>query len=622
MNILSVENVSIIYGDKTLFKDISIHLNKGEKVALIAKNGTGKSSLLRTIVGLQPSDSASKIYIHKDITVGYLEQEPEMTGNATVMEEIFRSNTPILNAVRHYENCLLTNVDANTLQKAMEQMDILQAWDVESRLKTILNKLKITDLQQRVQTLSGGQRKRLALSRLLLEEPGLMLLDEPTNHLDPDMIDWLADYLKSDRFTILFITHDRYFLDKISTEIVELENGETQVYRGNYNYFVEKKAERREAENANILRAKNVYRKELEWMRMTPQARTTKAKARIDRFEDVEKNAHRKLETDAVEIEIMPQRLGAKIIELHHVSKGYGKGDLIHKFSYKFKRFEKLGIVGKNGVGKSTFLNLITQREKPDSGEVIIGDTVKIAFYTQDGLKLKADKRVIEAVRDVAEYIPLTRGQKLTAAQLCERFLFDNNAQYTYVSKLSGGEKRRLFLLTLLMQNPNFLILDEPTNDLDILTMNVLEEFLEYFPGCVVTVSHDRHFLDKIADHIFVFEGNGVIRDFNGTYSDYLEQEKQKPKEKILQNTKEKKEIKQDIDNSQSKRKLTFNEQRELEKIDKELPILETKKQELEKYISENGNEKYEVLQGKINELTAVCQTIETYTNRWFELSE
>jgi ATP-binding cassette subfamily F protein uup len=622
LNYLALEGVNRIYGDKVLFKNLNLYLNKGDKTALIAKNGTGKSSLLKTIMGIEPADNNDAIVqINKNIRIGYVPQEPELVSNNTVMEEIFRAKSPLFNAVRAYETCLIENVGGQKFERAMEDMETLQAWDLENKLKTILGKLKINDLHQKVQTLSGGQKKRVALAQILLEEPEVMILDEPTNHLDPEMIDWLADYISQERFSILLVTHDRYFMDKVCNEILELENGETYKYRGNYAYYVEKKAERQAAENANILRTKNIYRKELEWMRMTPQARSTKAKARIDRFEDIEKNAHRKIENQNVELEIVPQRLGAKVIELHNVSKAFGNNIMLQKFSYKFKRFEKVGIVGKNGVGKSTFLNLITKRDKPDSGEIILGDTLKLAFYTQDGLQLKTDKRVIEVVRDVAEYIPLTRGQKLTAAQLCERFLFDNNAQYNYVSKLSGGEKRRLYLLTLLMSNPNFLILDEPTNDLDIMTLNVLEEFLEFFPGCVLIVSHDRHFLDKIADHIFVFEGNGIIRDFNGTYSEYLESEKVQKKPEIQQQKAkidtEKTELKPEI----VKRKLSNKEHRELIEIENKLPELEKEKKQLEQTIAEQ-NVPYEQMESKIKRLTEVCVEIDEKTMRWLELNE
>lgn len=622
MNYLTVEGLNRIYGDKILFKNLNFHLNKGDKIALIAKNGTGKSSLLKTIVGIEPPDNNDAIIrLHKSAHIGYVPQEPELNENNTVLEDIFRAKTPLFNTVREYENCIFANITGERLERAMEQMEVMQAWDLENKLKTILGKLKIENLHQKVNTLSGGQKKRVALAQLLLEEPEVMILDEPTNHLDPEMIDWLADYLSQERFSILLVSHDRYFMDKVCNEIIELENGETFKYKGNYQYYVEKKAERQAAENANILRSKNIYRKELEWMRMTPQARSTKAKARIDRFEEVEKNAHRKIESQNVELEIVPQRLGSKIIELHKVSKVYGNKIMLDKFSYKFKRFEKVGIVGKNGVGKSTFLNLLTKREKPDSGEIIIGETLKITFYTQDGLQLKSDKRVIEVVRDVAEFIPLTRGQKLTAAQLCERFLFDNNAQYNYVSKLSGGEKRRLYLLTLLMSNPNFLILDEPTNDLDIMTLNVLEEFLEFFPGCVLIVSHDRHFLDKIADHIFVFEGNGIIRDFNGTYSEYLEWEKTQKKSENNIPKSNTELLKANVKAEANKKKLSNKEQRELSEIETSLPLLEKEKKELESNISEN-NLPYEQMENKLKRLSEICLEIDEKTLRWLELND
>jgi len=622
LNYLTVEGLNRIYGDKILFKNLNFHLNKGDKIALIAKNGTGKSSLLKTIVGIEPPDNNDAIIrLHKSAHIGYVPQEPELNENNTVLEDIFRAKTPLFNTVREYENCIFANITGERLERAMEQMEVMQAWDLENKLKTILGKLKIENLHQKVNTLSGGQKKRVALAQLLLEEPEVMILDEPTNHLDPEMIDWLADYLSQERFSILLVSHDRYFMDKVCNEIIELENGETFKYKGNYQYYVEKKAERQAAENANILRSKNIYRKELEWMRMTPQARSTKAKARIDRFEEVEKNAHRKIESQNVELEIVPQRLGSKIIELHKVSKVYGNKIMLDKFSYKFKRFEKVGIVGKNGVGKSTFLNLLTKREKPDSGEIIIGETLKITFYTQDGLQLKSDKRVIEVVRDVAEFIPLTRGQKLTAAQLCERFLFDNNAQYNYVSKLSGGEKRRLYLLTLLMSNPNFLILDEPTNDLDIMTLNVLEEFLEFFPGCVLIVSHDRHFLDKIADHIFVFEGNGIIRDFNGTYSEYLEWEKTQKKSENNIPKSNTELLKANVKAEANKKKLSNKEQRELSEIETSLPLLEKEKKELESNISEN-NLPYEQMENKLKRLSEICLEIDEKTLRWLELND
>ena len=522
MNYLTLENVTKSYGDKVLFRDISLHINKGDKVALVAENGTGKTTLLRVIAGEEGGEGENcKIEIWRHLRIGYLKQEPEFDEKLSVLDTVFAGDDERSRTLRAYEQALLKNTSEERLQELVQKMDDLKAWTFESTAKEILFKFNITGLDQPVGSLSGGQQKRLALARLLIQEPDFLILDEPTNHLDLEMIEWLEEYLRRSSLTVFLVTHDRYFLERVCNYIVELDAGSLYKYTGNYSEFLHKKTTREENQRIEKHKAKQLMKKELDWMRRMPKARGTKSKSRINAFDDIEAKAKQSVGTEKVQIDLKGERLGTKILELRHISKRFDDLVLIDDFLYKFKRNERVGIAGKNGTGKTTFLRIITEQMKPDSGSVVIGSTVKFGYYSQDGIQLKEDKRVIDVIRDIAEYIPLDKGQKLTARQLLERFLFDAKKQQVYASQLSGGERRRLYLLTVLMQNPNFLILDEPTNDLDIITLNVLEEFLLQFPGCVVVVSHDRYFMDKIVDHLFVFEGNGKVRDFNGNYTQY-----------------------------------------------------------------------------------------------------
>ena len=525
---LELKEVSKIYGEKILFDRVSLQVAKNTKVALVAKNGTGKSTLLRVAAGIDlPEGLTSERYVHKDARMAYLPQEPDFGENATVMDAVFDSDNQMVRAVRNYEEALSRPEDTDRLLKASARMDELRAWDVESRIKEVLSKLNVDRYDQKVSTLSGGQRKRVALAKLIIDEPDLIILDEPTNHLDLDMIEWLEEWLQSSNLTVLMVTHDRYFLERVCNRIIELDGGEIFHYTGNYSQFLEKKATREETSAAELDKDRKRMKKELEWVRRMPSGRGTKAKSRLSAFAELKNKVTGHRAEGELTIEIKGQRLGGKILEAYNISKSYGEKELVKGFSYKFKKNERVGIVGKNGAGKSTLLHMLTKELEPDTGKVIHGVNTHFGYYTQDGINLDNDKRVIEAIREIAEFIPLEKGQKLTARGLLNRFMFPDKQQQVYVSQLSGGEKRRLYLLTILMRNPNFLILDEPTNDLDIMTLNVLEDFLVDFPGCVLIVSHDRFFLDKIADHLFIFEEAGDIRDWNGLYSEYRETRKE-----------------------------------------------------------------------------------------------
>ena len=633
MNYLRAEQVTKRYGDRVLFENLTFSIEQGDKIALIAKNGTGKTNLLNILAGADTSDAGGKVIIDKNISVAYLPQEPEFDKTLKVWDALFNSNNELLNTVAEYEEVLaLSETDhsdkvMSKLQSVMERMDALNAWDYESRVKQILSKLNITRYEQSIESLSGGQRKRLALAKILIQTPDLVIMDEPTNHLDVDMIEWLEGFLKSSDITLFLVTHDRYFLDAVCNEIIELDGGKLYTYKGNYAYFIEKKAEREFNLEREIDKAKNLYRKEIEWMRRQPKARGTKQKARIDAFYETKEKAQQKIENKKVELDMKMQRLGGKIIELSNISKAYGDQKIIENFSYIFKPGERIGIIGRNGVGKSTFLNVLMELEAIDSGHISKGDTVVYGYYSQTGLQIKEDKRVLEVVKDIADYIELGRGEQVTATQLCKRFLFDDKMQHTFVSKLSGGERRRLFLLTVLMKNPNFLILDEPTNDLDIQTLNVLEDFLEHYKGCLLVVTHDRYFMDKLADHLFVFEGEGKIRDFNGNYQDYLnEQEELKLQPKSAEKeielpTKESTLVQTIPSTAQAKRKLSYKEQLELEQIDKEIPILEQQKQQLTEQLN-SGSNNHEELLAWGNALEDVNRKLDEMGMRWLELSE
>ncbi|MBL0281696.1 MAG: ABC-F family ATP-binding cassette domain-containing protein [Bacteroidetes bacterium] len=632
MNYLTVEGLSKIYDTKVLFNGISFSINRGQKVALVARNGAGKSTLLRIIMGKDIADSG-KVQVHKSITTGYLEQEPALNENLSIIDNVLSSDAPAIKAIKAYEQALLdqehdyNDITAAALERAHEQMAVLNAWDYELRIKQILFQLKITDLEQKVSTLSGGQKKRIALSKLLIEEPDFVIMDEPTNHLDIGMVEWLEEYLSLRNMTLLLVTHDRYFLDRVCTEIIEMADGQIFQYKGNYSLYVEKKAHRDMVEAAELDKVKNTYRRELEWVRRMPKARTTKSKSRLDAFEDIAAKATAKKKEDQLVLDVKMTRMGGKILEMVKVSKNFGDLKIVDQFTYLFKQYDKVGIVGKNGVGKTTFLNLIMELEKPSAGKITTGETIIYGYYSQEGMLIKEDKRVIEVVKDIAEFIPLADGSKLSASQLLTRFQFEPETQYTYVSKLSGGEKRRLYLMTILIKNPNFLILDEPTNDLDILTLSILEEFLADFKGCLLIVSHDRYFMDRLVDHLFVFEGDGVIKDFPGNYSDWrVYQEAMKAEKQEEQKQLNKKEIVEEkkiveVKPVVEKRKMSFKEKREFEMLENEIAELEIKKADLEKQLLDSGLS-HEALFEISAQLTTTMSAIDEKSMRWLELSE
>ncbi len=617
MNYLSVENIAKAYGERVLFEDISFGINEGQKVGFIAKNGTGKTSLLDILAGFDAPD-AGKVVYRKDITTAFLPQEPNLDPNLTVEETIFSSDNEILNIINRYEKALKNPDDAEAYQKAFEEMDAAQAWDFETQYKQILFKLKLDDLSKQVKHLSGGQKKRLALTVMLLQKPNFIIMDEPTNHLDLDMIEWLEEYFKKENFTIFMVTHDRYFLERVCNEIVELDHGNLYTYKGNYAYYLEKKDARMAQEATNTEKAKQLYKKELEWMRRQPKARTTKSKSRIDDFQDIKDRAHKRRQDHEVQLELNMERLGSKIVELHNIGKSFQDKQLLENFNYNFKRGERIGIIGKNGTGKSTFLNILTGGIKPDTGKVVIGETIKFGYYTQSGIKIKPGQKVIEVIREFGDYIPLKKGRQISAQQLLERFLFDRKKQYDFVEKLSGGERKRLYLCTVLIQNPNFLILDEPTNDLDIVTLNVLESFLLDFPGCLLVVSHDRYFMDKIVDHLFVFQGNAEVQDFPGNYTDYRAYEDSAIIEAREETSSENDNNKKDWKKTSSGTKLSYNEQKEFGKLEKEIAKLEQKKEKLQQKFLEDLDPD-EIKENSIK-LQEIDDAIETKTERWFEL--
>jgi ATP-binding cassette subfamily F protein uup len=620
VNFLQVDKLSKSFGERVLFKDINFGLQEGQKTALIAKNGAGKSTLMRILVGREQADSGDVVF-RNDCVVSFLEQDPPFDPTHTIEEAVFAWDDPRIKAVQEYEHLLLSEPSAERdlqLEEANRRMDELKAWDIEARAKEVLGKLQLHDLSKKMAELSGGQRKRVALAAMLIREPDLMLLDEPTNHLDVDMIEWLEGWLSRRHHTILMVTHDRYFLDKVCTDILEIDREGVQKYKGNYAYYLEKKEAFREAFNSEIEKARNLYTRELEWMRRMPKARSTKAKSRIDQFYETKEKASQRLRDDQVEMSVKMNRLGGKILELIKISKSYGSNKLIDSFTYTFKKGEKIGIAGRNGSGKSTLLKIITGELEPDSGKVILGDTVVLGYYNQDGMKIPDEKRVIEVVRDVGDVIPLADGRNLTASQLLNMFLFPPQMQYTPVGKLSGGEKRRLYLLTVLMKNPNFLILDEPTNDLDIQTLNILQDFLNHYQGCVLLVSHDRYFMDTLADHMFVFEGNGAIRDFNGNYTDYREELEELEKQKKLNSQKEK-----NLPELQSKPKgkPSFKEVHEYQQLEIAIPALEERISQKTELLN-SGISNHEELSKLANEIAELNKELEIKSNRWLDLAE
>jgi len=617
VNYLSVENISKSFGERTLFENISFGINKDQKIAFVAKNGTGKTSILKIINGEYMPDTG-QVVIRKEIKMAFLSQEPNLDPELTIEESIFASDNEILKVIERYEKALENPDDEEAYQKAFEGMDMHNAWDFETQYKQILFKLKLEDMKVKIKNMSGGQKKRVALAIILISKPDLLILDEPTNHLDLEMIEWLENYFAKENMTLFMVTHDRFFLERVCNEIIELDNGKLYQYKGNYSYYLQKKEERVAAENASIDKAKNLFVKELDWMRRQPKARTTKSKSRQDDFYVIQEKAQSRRKEHQVELEINMERMGSKIVELHNISKKFDQKTILDNFSFNFKKGERIGIIGKNGTGKSTFLNLITQALPPDSGKVVTGETIKIGYYTQSGINPKPEQKVIDIIKEYGEYIPLAKGRTISASQLLEKFLFDRKKQYDFVEKLSGGELKRLYLCTVLIQNPNFLILDEPTNDLDIVTLNVLESFLLDYPGCLIVVSHDRYFMDKIVDHLFVFRGQGIIEDFPGNYSDFrsYEDSAEPTKEELKPVGDNKKAWKQ----NNVKAGLTFNEQKEFQKVEKDIKDLEREKEAIEKQFADGSIADADIAK-KAADLEIVLKKIETNTERWFELS-
>ena len=617
MNYLNVENISKSYGELSLFENLSFSIHKDQKIAFVAKNGTGKTTILNILSGKDTPDSGQIIY-RKDLRTTFLSQEPVLDQSLTVEETILKSDNPILNVIKTYHQALENPEDSKLYQTAFDDMERYQAWDYETQYTQILFKLKLVDLNQKVSELSGGQQKRLALANTLLSKPDLLILDEPTNHLDLEMIEWLETFFTKENITLFMVTHDRYFLERVCSEIIELDEGCIYNYKGNYSYYLEKKEERIEREAIETNKSKQLFKKELGWMRRQPKARTTKSKSRIDDFYEIKERASKRRNDHEIQLEINMERLGSKILEIYKVSKAFDEKLILDKFEYVFQRGERIGIIGKNGTGKSTFLNMITGGLQPDSGKIIQGETIKFGYYTQDGIKAKPMQKVIDVVRDYGDYIPLMKCKQISAQQLLERFLFSRKKQYDFVEKLSGGERKRLYLCTVLIQNPNFLILDEPTNDLDIVTLNVLENFLLDFPGCLLVVSHDRYFMDKIVDHLFVFRGEGMVEDFPGNYSDFRIYE---DSASVASEPKKLATITKEVTSKQSQTKLSFNEQKELKNLESKLKSLEFDKKELESQflVEDISMDTIETLSADLKKL---LQVIEDKELRWLELNE
>jgi ATP-binding cassette subfamily F protein uup len=616
---LQVEGLTRSWGETVLFEDLNFTIAQGQKVALIARNGAGKTTLLDTIMGKDLPDSG-KIIFSNNISIGYLDQLPHLNPDFNVMEEVYHSTSEVVQAVKEYEDAIHHSANHN-LQKATEKMDRLNAWDFDVKIKQILSQLKITDFDKKISSLSGGQHKRVALANVLINEPDFLILDEPTNHLDLDMIEWLEEYLLKTKSTLLMVTHDRYFLDRVCNEIYELDNKTLYRYKGNYSYFLEKRQDRQEQLQAEVEKARNLLRTELDWMRRMPKARSTKAKYRIDSFYQLKEKASQNLSDDELNLTIEASRMGKKVIDIENLSKSFGQLRVLDNFSYKFARLEKIGIVGDNGTGKSTFLNLITGLQKPDSGSIEIGETIKFGYYRQDGIQFSPDDKVLDVIQDIAEYIDLGKGNQWSASQLLSHFLFPYEVQHARVEKLSGGEKRRLYLCTVLMQNPNFLILDEPTNDLDIMTLNVLEDYLQRFNGCVLIVSHDRYFMDKIVEHLFVYEKGGQIKNFPGNYSiyrNYLDEKEKEDRQAISADKKDAIVSKPKINNQN---KLTFNEKRELEEIEYEISRLETERKSLEESMS-SGKFSHDDILKQSERYNWIKAFLDEKESRWIELSE
>ena len=614
---LQVDNLTKSFGDLVLFENISFGIAEGQRVGLIAKNGTGKTTLLNVIAGKEGYDNGNIVF-RRDLRVDYLEQDPQYPEELTVLEACFHHGNSTVELIKEYERCMETDGHPG-MDELLVRMDQEEAWEYEQKAKQILSQLKIRNFDQKVKQLSGGQLKRVALANALITEPDLLILDEPTNHLDLDMTEWLEEYLRRTNLSLLMVTHDRYFLDRVCSEIIEIDNRQLYQYKGNYSYYLEKRQERIDAKSVEIERANNLYRTELDWMRRMPQARGHKARYREDAFYELEKVAKQHIRNDNVKLEVKASYIGSKIFEADHLYKSFGDLKILDDFSYIFARYEKMGIVGNNGTGKSTFIKILMGQVQHDSGTVDIGETVRFGYYSQDGLQFDEQMKVIDVVQDIAEVIELGNGKKLTASQFLQHFLFTPETQHSYVYKLSGGERRRLYLCTVLMRNPNFLVLDEPTNDLDIITLNVLEEYLQNFKGCVIVVSHDRYFMDKVVDHLMVFNGQGDIRDFPGNYSDYRDWKDAKAQqEKEAEKPQEEKTARVRLND---KRKMSFKEKREFEQLEKEIAELETEKAQIEEQLC-SGTLSVDELTEKSKRLPEVNDLIDEKTMRWLELSE
>lgn len=613
MNYLSVENISKSFGERVLFENISFGINKDQKIAFVAKNGSGKTSILNIVAGKDAPD-AGQVIQRKGIQISYLSQENLLDQNLTIEETIFSQGNKILDVIHQYENALKNPEETALYQQAFELMEQHNAWDFETQYKQILSKLKLENISQKVSTLSGGQQKRLSLAIILINKPDLLILDEPTNHLDLEMIEWLEAFFTKEKITLFMVTHDRYFLERVCNEIIELDHGKLYKYKGNYSYYLEKKEERIAQEQSSVEKAKNLFKKELDWMRKQPKARTTKSKSRIDDFYIIKEKAHKRRQDHKVQLEINMERLGSKIVELHKLQKSFGAIKILDGFDYVFKKGERIGVIGKNGTGKSSFLNILTQREPVDWGKVVVGETVKFGYYTQKGIQIKEGQKVIDIIKEFGEYIPLTKGRKISAGQLLERFLFDRKKQHDFVEKLSGGEQKRLYLCAVLIQNPNFLILDEPTNDLDVVTLNVLENFLLDFPGNLIVVSHDRYFMDKIVDSLFVFRGAGMVENFPGNYSDFRVYDTSKPKQNNeAPKTSHKEKPKQ-------KAKLSYNESKEFSDLERDIAILEKQRIIIENQFNNNEIPSEQITEVS-EELKNIIDDLEAKEERWLELS-
>ena len=615
MNYLSAESVSKSFHDHWLFRDLTIGISQGEKFALVGENGTGKSTLLKILTSQLPSDSG-EVSIREGIKLGYLTQQPNVAGHLTVKEIIFNKDNKIATVVSQYEEAIHDpHVSPDKMQHLLEQMEELNAWDYDAKVQEITTKLGITNLEQRFDQLSGGQRKRVFMAQMLLTEPDLIIMDEPTNHLDLEAIEWLENYLSGPNITLIMVTHDRYFLDNVATEILELDRGKLYRYNGKYAYFLEKKSDREEMLKTEVSKARQLLKKELEWMRKQPRARGTKAKYRIEAFYEVQEKASTNLKRDKLELDLAGARQGGKILELHSVSKSYGDQKMVDKFSYVFKKKDRIGVVGKNGIGKSTFLDLLTGKTKPDSGEIIPGVTTKVGYFTQETEDLNPKHRVIDEVKEIAEFITLSDGTSVSASRFLEQFLFPASKQYTFVEKLSGGERKRLQLLKILVTNPNFLILDEPTNDFDIDTLNVLEDFLDKFTGCLVLVSHDRYFMDHLVNELFVFEGDGKIQPFNGNYSDYRLQEDAEEEEPVVV-----KKIDTTVQ-TEPKKKVSFKEKKEYEELHKQIADLELEKKTISQQMEQGKLDNFKLVEAS-GRIQIIDEELDQKTLRWLELEE